>query len=326
MPTGGTYQFRNLQTKLSTVLQQRLRMLPFYGGNLIPTSTSLKPGTREIVQDEVLGYGEATLMAQDADDIPLVEINARENTYRVVMPVVGYSVSYSDELSDEVARGNGIQYNPRDSKMQAATRVIEERCNKVAAVGSTAHNFTGMLNNAGVTPINSSFDPFNAASTPDDIADWFLSLVGEIFKASNNVEFPNTALVSTALHELMARRRMPDSSDTVLSYIVNTQRARSALLPGQRLEDIVPLVECGATYLEANGVEAAATNKDRIVLYPRDQEVVQKHVMSGAMAMFPENWAINKGARRIFPIYSFMSQVIINFPGAFSYIKHNKEV
>jgi hypothetical protein len=61
------------------------------------------------------------------------------------------------------------------------------------------------------------------------------------------------------------------------------------------------------------------------VLYPNDPEVVEKHIMSGAMAMFPEDWVVNKGARRIYPMYSFMSQTIINFPGAFSYVKHAKE-
>lgn len=325
MPTAGTFQYRQLQQKLRGVLRRRLRVQPFYGGELIPTMTDLTPGTRELVQDQVLEFGEAALMGQDADDIPLVEINATENTYRVVMPVAGYAVSFQEELATEVARGNGMQYSPRDVKLTAATRVIEERCAKVAAVGSTSHGFTGLLNNAAITPINSSFDPFDAGSTADDIADWILSLIGDIFTASNNVEYPNTMLVSTQLGNLLERRRMPDSGDTVLSYIMRTQATRASMNAGQGLKKIVPLVECGATYLEANGVESAATNKDRIVLYPMDPEVLEKHMMSGAINLFPEDWVLNKGARKVYPMYSFMSQTIINFPGAFSYIKHNKE-
>jgi hypothetical protein len=327
MPTqAGIYQHRHLQQNLRQVLRRRLRTLPFYGGDLIPTSTDLQPGVRELIQDQVLEFGEAQLMAPEADDIPLVEINATENTYRVVMPVAGYSVTFAEEMAQNVARGNGIQYSPRDIKMQAVVRLIEEKCNKVAAVGNSTLNFTGLLNNPGVTPINSSFDPFSAGSTPDDIADWFLSLIADIFINSNNIEYPNTALISTNLHELMARRRMPDSSETILSYVVKTQQARSTRTPGRRIEAIEPLIECSAEYLEANGVESGGTNKDRVVLYPNDPEVVEKHIMSGAMAMFPEDWVVNKGARRIYPMYSFMSQTIINFPGAFSYIKHDKEV
>lgn len=325
MPTGGIYQSRLLEKRVRQVLRARRRMLPFFGADLIPTSADLQPGTRELVQDKVLEFGEAALMAQDADDVPLVEINAREDRYRVVMPVAGYPVKFGEVLADNVARANGIQYNPTDVRSSAVIRAIEEKCNKFTAVGDSTLSMTGVLNDANVTPVNSSFDAFDAATTADEIADWFLTLVGDIFKNSNNVEYPNTALISTPLHELMTRRRMPDSSETILSYIVKTQQARSSIIAGQRLENIVPLVECGSTYLEANGVESGGTNKDRIVLYPMDQEVVEKHMMSGAISAFPDDWTINKGARKIFPMYSFLSQVIIKFPGAFSYIKHPKE-
>ena len=326
MPTGGIYQSRQLQYRVRNVLKARRRFLPFgYTGNIIPTMSDIQPGIRELVQDEVLEFGDVDIGAIDADDIPLVEIQGRENTYRVFMPRAGYPVRFAETLSDNVARSNGIQYNPTQVRENAVIRLIEEQYNKLTAVGNSTLSITGMLNNANVTVVNSSFDPFDAASTPDAIANWFLTLVGDIFKNSNNVEYPNTALVSTALHELFAQRRMPDGNDTILSFIMRAQQARSELLPGQRLENIVPLVECGSDYLEANGVESGGTNRDRIVLYPNDPEVVERHAMSGAIAAFPDDWAIVKGARKIYPMYSFLSEVMINFPGAFSYIKHAKE-
>lgn len=326
MPTGGLFLSRHLEQKVRNVLMRRHRLLPFYGGNLIPTPTDIQPGVREIVQDEVLTFGDALETGMDGDDFPLVEINARENRYRVFMPKAGYSVKYQEELATNVARGNGIQYNPTDVRADAVVRVLEEQVNKLAAVGSPTLSVTGMLNNAGVTPVVSSFDPFSNTSTADDIADWFLGLIGDIFISSNNVEYPNTALISSSLHELMARRRMPDGSETILSFIMNTQRSRSSLLPGQRLENIVPLVECGATYLEANGVESGGANVDRIVLYPRDPQVVERHMMTGAIAAMPEDWAIVKSnGTKVYGFYSFVSQVMINYPGALSYIKHAKE-
>lgn len=325
MPTQGVFQSRTLERRVRQVLRRRLRMLPFFGGNLIPTITDLQPGVRELVQDQVLEFGEAELGSPDSEDIPLVEIQARENRFRVFMPRAGYPLKYAEVLANQVAAANGQQYNPTQVRETAVIRVIEEQVNKVIAAGSTALGLTGVLNNAGVSVINSSFDPFDAGSTADDIADWFLGLIGDIFKDSNNVEYPNTALVSTSLHELMARRRMPDGDKTVLAYVMETQSSRSQLLPGQRLTNIVPLVECGSDFLEANGVESSATNKDRIVLYPRDQEVIQKHMMTGAIAAYPDDWTINKGSQKIYPMYSFCSEVIINFPGALRYIKHDKE-
>lgn len=326
MPTGGIYQSRHLERRVRNVLMRRLRFLPFgFSGNLIPTMTDIQPGIRELVQDEVLEFGEADLGANDADDIPLVEIKTRENRYRVVMPRAGYPVRFAETLADNVARANGIQYNPTDVRANAVLRVIEEKYNKFSAVGDSTMSITGLINNADVTVVNSSFDPFDSGSTADDIANWFLTTASDIFKNSNNVEYPNVALVSSGLHELFANRRMPDGAETVLSYILKTQRERSSLIPGQRLEDIVPLVECGADYLEANGVESPATNKDRIVFYNNNQEVVERHSMTGAIAAFPEDWTVVKGARKIYPFYSFLSEVMINYPGAFTYVKHAKE-
>jgi hypothetical protein len=329
MPTGGIYQSRHLEQKVRGVLRRRTRFLPAgFSSTLIPTESDLSPGIRELVQDEVLEFGDAQLGAIDAFDIPLAEIQARENRYRVVMPRAGYPVKFAETLSDEVARGNGIQYNPRDVRATAVLRIIEEQFNKFSMVGASNMGITGLLNNAGVTPVNSSFDPFSAASTPDDIADWLLSLIGDTFASSNNVEYPNTMLVSSRLSNLLERRRMPDSGDTILSYIMRTQRERAAMNNGRGLKAIIGLVECGAAYLEANGVESAATNKDRIVLYPMDREVLERHVMKLGVASYPDDWAIGSanGETKIYPMYSFLSELMLNFPGAVSYIKHNKEV
>jgi hypothetical protein len=326
MPTGGIYQSRHLEQKVRKVLRRRTRFLPAgFSSALIPTMADLTPGTREIVQDEVLEFGAADLGAIDAVDIPMVEIQARENRYRVVMPRAGYPVKFAETLSDQVARGNGIQYNPTDVRASAVLRVIEEAYNKFTLVGSSTMSITGLLNNAGVTPVNSSFDPFDAGSTADDIADWILGLIGDVFADSNNVEYPNTMLVSTQLGNLLERRRMPDSGETILTYIMRTQQTRASMNAGQGLKKIVSLVECGSTYLEANGIESGGANKDRIVLYPMDPEVVERHSMTGAVTAYPDDWAVIKGEVKVYPFYSFLSETMINYPGAFKYVKHDKE-
>jgi hypothetical protein len=326
MPTGGIYQSRHLEQKVRKVLRRRTRFLPAgFSSAIVPTMTDLTPGTREIVQDEVLEFGSADLGAIDAVDIPMVEIQARENRYRVVMPRAGYPVKFAETLSDAVARGNGIQFNPTDVRSSAVLRVIEEAYNKFTLIGSPTMSITGLLNNASVTPVNSSFDPFAAASTADDIADWILSFLGDTFAESNNVEYPNTALVSTKLGNLLERRRMPDSGDTILSYIMRTQQARASMNAGQGLKAIISIPECGADYLEANGVESGGTNKDRMVLYPMDPEVLERHSMTGAVSAYPDDWAVIKGEVKVYPFYSFLSETMINFPGAFKYVKHAKE-
>lgn len=325
MPTGGVSLYRQLQQRLPKVLKRRLRTVHFHNGDLIPNFTDLQPGMRTLIQEQVLEFGEAKLMAPEAQDIPLVEVQASESEYRVVMPVAGFSVSFAETLAQQAMATNSYstQIESRRTKMDGARRVIEERCNSFAAFGDLGLGITGMLNNADVVLNNSSFDPFSSSTTADDLVDWFLGEVGDIVADTNNVEHPSLACVSTELSNLMERRRMPDSSDTVKSFILRTQKERSQRVPGG-ITDIIGLQECRSSNLEKNGVQASNTNKDRIVLYSIDPENLERHIMSGLINMFPEDWVVNRGTRKVYPMYSCVSQTMINFPGSMRYLDHAK--
>jgi hypothetical protein len=325
MPTGGTRLYRTLQQRLPQVLRRKLRDLHFHNGDLIPNFADCQPGMRTIIQEQVLEFGEAKLMAPEAEDIPLVEVQATENEYRIVMPVAGFSYSYAETLAQQAAESGAYVsgVNTRRAKMDGARRVIEERCNSFAAYGDSSLGITGLLNNASVTLTNSSFEPFADTTTPDDLVDWFLNEVGDVRVDSNNVEYPTMALVSTELDNLLNRRRMPDSGETAKSFILRTQREANP--SGMGIRAIYGLQECRSANLEANSVQSGSTNKDRIVLYDMVPENLERHIMPGMISMFPEEWVVNRGTRKIYPMYSCVSQTIVSFPGAIRYLDHAKK-
>ncbi|NEZ65526.1 DUF2184 domain-containing protein [Leptolyngbyaceae cyanobacterium CCMR0082] len=326
MPTGGTFLYRSLQQRLAKVIGRRLKTLHFHNGDLIPNFADLTPGVRTVIQEEVLDYGEAGLMAPEAADIPLVAVEAQDAEYRVVYPMAGFSYSFQESLTQQAAESDPYitRINTRRSKMQGARRVIEERCNDVAAYGESGLGFTGLLNNANVTLNDSTFDPFDAASTPDQIIEWFLNEVGGVAVDTNNVEHPTVALVSTELDNLFDRKRLPDAPETIKSFILRTQRERSQRVPGG-IQDIIGIQECRSSRLEAKGVHSAGNNKDRIALYDMDPENLERHIMPGLMDMFPEDWVETRGGRKIYPMYSCVSETIIPFPGAIRYLDHPKK-
>ena len=323
MPTGGTVLFRKLQQQKNGVLKSRRRALPFENPSIIPMSLDLRPGARTLIQDQVVETGKAVVTSPDAVDPRLIEISVSENEYRIMMVMAGYPVTWGENEARQYAQSQGVQYNTQDIKMASTIRAIEEKCNSLAAFGESSLGVTGMLNNASVTLTNSSFDAFDANSTADDIADWFLGEIGAIAASTNNVEYPTNAGISTELWNLMTRRRMPDSSETVLSYILRTQREANTNM-SQGIRNIFPLQECRSANLEANGAQSGGTNKDRIVLYPLDREVFEKHKLNGAVQLFPEDWAGHAPGKKIYPMYTCDSEVIINFPGAFRYVDHPK--
>lgn len=316
MPTGGNYLYRALEQKLPEVLERRLRVLP--AEEMIPTTFDLDAGAYEVVQDQVETFGEAQLMSGDADAIPLVETKVSENRYRAYMAVSGVPYGLQEEAQAALASRNGISYNIRETKINAAFRVIDERLNNVAMYG--AMGSTGLVNNASVTATDSSFDPFNASTSAADLADFFLEEVGNVIETSNTVEYPSVAGVSVQLFTRLDRLTMGDSADTtVLDFILRQSNERRRRV---KLEDIIPLPELGAAKLEANGVLAGGTDKDRIVIYPRDPEVLSRHAKSPELA--PEDYARVVGMRKVYPVYGCGSATILNYPGAFRYVDHAK--
>lgn len=324
MPTGGSFLYRSLQQQLPKVLRRRLRDLHFHNNDLIPNFDDLQPGVRTLIQEQVLEFGEAKLMAPDSADIPLVEIQATENEYRAVMIVAGFSIGFGESLAQQAAAQQPYvtRIDTRRTKMDGARRVIEERANTVAAYGDGTLNFTGLLNNADVTLTDSAFDPFNASNTADDIADWFLAEVGDLRVDSNNVEYPDTAIVSTELDNLLNRKRLPDSPDTIKSFILRVQNEANP--NGQGIKNIYGLQECRSANLEAAGAQAGGTDKDRIVLYTMQPENIERHIMPGLIRLFPEDWVGVKDAKKLYPLYSCVSQTVVSFPGSIRYLDHPK--
>lgn len=326
MPTGGTALYRSLQQKLAKLVTRRLRTLHFHNGDLIPNRAELTPGVRTLIQEEVLDYGTAGLMAPEAADIPLVAVEAQEAEYRVVYPMAGFSYSLQEQMTQQAAESTPYEtrINTRRSKMSGARRVIEERCNDVAAFGEATLGFTGLLNNANVTLNNSSFDPWDAGTTALAIVEWFLDDVGQVAVSTNNVEHPSVALVSTEFDVLLDRTVLPNTNETIKSFILKTQRERSQRVPGG-IQDIIGLQECRSSTLEAKGVHAGGNDKDRIVLYDMDPENLERYIMPGLIDMFPEDWVETRGGKKIYPMYSCVSETVIPFPGAIRYLDHAKK-
>lgn len=320
MSVGGEYLHRSLQQKLPKVLMQRRKKLLFENGVLIPTHTDLKPGAKEVVQDQIEEYGEAKLMSSEASDIPLVEITASENNYRVFKAMAGFGYSYDEEAAAAMARANNVRYDVRTIKMTTAARVIAERLNNLAAYGSTAVGVTGLVNNANVTLTDSSFDPYDANSTAEDIADFILEEVTEIAVASNNVEDPTDLLVSTRFWGLCRRLTMKDSAVTVLDFI--RERLEDSDVPNG-IKNIYPRPELLSEKLEAAGVQSSGTNKDRFVLYPRDEVVLERHIR--ITEMLPFDFTEVRNGRRIYPMRGCSTETIINYPGAIRYVDSPKK-
>lgn len=306
MATGGLFLYRALEQHLPNILGRRYRELYFENGSVIPTVADLEPGAAEVVRDTVDEVGDADIIGDGAFDIPIVDISASEDRYKTFMIASGFSFTFQQERAYEFANKNT---QILDRKMKLARRSIAERHNRVAAYGDARLGVTGFVNNAAVALNNSSFNPNTA--TEDDLQGFFVDELKAAHRNSNNVEMPMDVLIPSGLYFQLIRKRIPNTSMTVLTYI------KEALSQEGVNFNIMKCLECDSANLEARGVQASGTNKDRIIFYTKDPDVVERHIE--LPQLMPNDWVTVKDGRRVYPMFSCTTQTIINYPGAFRY-------
>ncbi|HEY9737480.1 MAG TPA: major capsid family protein [Trichocoleus sp.] len=315
MATGGTNLYRYLQQRLPGMIQKRYRDLPFDDGTIVPTDATLAAGVQELVAETVDGIGDADVLGDGAFDIPIVDLDVGEDAYKVLMIASAMSYTFQQERAMNFA-GRTAQLNTRREGL--VTRSISERRSRIAAFGDRRFGITGFLNNPNVSLDNSSFNPYDAGTVPDELFQFFVAIVRDFYLGSNNVGFPAGCLVSTGLYFKLIGTRMTDGATTLKDFIENALR-----------EDEIPFVirknqESESARLEANGVQAAGTNKDRITLYVRERDTVER--MIEPIQMMPPDYVSTKDARKVFPFFSCVTPTMVHQPLGMRYIDVTKAV
>ncbi len=317
-----TYLFRHLQERLPLILEESFRNLPFENGDLIPTDATLTPGITEVVATILKQVGDAAIIG-DNFDIPLVEIGAGEDTYKVIMVASAMAFSFQGERASAYARSqSSIAYNvdPYDLKLATARRAIAEKMNKFAACGHPTIG-AGFLNNPLVPQTNSSFDAWTA--TGQQLVEFFVELVKDAVIGTNTVEHPTEILIPTELDFRLIETTLAGTGLSAKETIINR------LNTGKRDDEvkirIVSTQENRSDYLEANGVHTTGTNRDRIVVYPMVKRCVNRIIENSIAELMPEEYHQVKDGKKIIPMFSCTTPTMINYPDAFQYVDITKE-
>lgn len=308
MATGGilTSFIRHNKQILPGVVARRFRQLRFENGELVRTIADLDRGVRTVLKEEFDHLGTAAIVSDSAGNIPLVGTNGRETEAKVLSIKAAYSYT-TDEL--EAAQYSNIPLTNRVA--MGARRAIAEMANKIAAYGSDRHGVEGILNNASVPLNNSSFNFFDAATTVDDVLDFFVSEITEMENSTELTETVSDILLAPEIYNHLIGRRVTGTDKTVLSYI------REALSNEDMPVTIRKINEVQSTKLEENGVQTAGTNKHRIVFYNRvDEDTHERHIEP--LRAYQFEGPVN--GRYVQPLCYRTTGVLINFPLAFRYV------
>lgn len=258
----GRFLSRKLEVKLPGVIKKKYPPLWGAMGMHIPTTGDLPLGSKKLVIETIEEVGEAAIYDGLANDIPLADVTAGEETYKASVIISGFKAGV---LELDYARRLGVDIG--DERMMAMSRAINEKIHKIALRGTTKHGMTGFFNNPNVNRVDITTNFYDPATTADNLIDFVNSLTNSIRKYTKMVEAADMILCSVDFANRL-NKRVPDSGVAVIDNILNRR--------GQTLKDIVPVNELDASVLEEFGVHPAGTNKERIIVYPMSSEILER--------------------------------------------------
>lgn len=188
---------------------------------LFPIDTRAPSGTRKITYRVFSKIGTAKIIADYAKDFPRADRTGEERTGNV--RGIGNSYGYSiPEIRRAAIANIGLEQGRADSARRASDQLV----NTIAFNGDDKYGLQGFFNYPGISEYTVPNDGTGtvklwSAKTPDQINRDVTSMVTSVIVATNEMEIPDTVLLSTERYNTLVNTRMTDGNDkNILQYIL----------------------------------------------------------------------------------------------------------
>lgn len=261
----------------------------------IPIDTSVDPGAEFFTYRQWDQFGMAKIIANYADDLPRVDVLAKEYP----APIKSLGVSYGYSIQD--LRRSAMAGAQLDTKRALATRRANEQAvDDIAAFGNADAGLGGFTNNANVPLVAPDNAPWSSATPLEIIAD-MNKLADAIVAATLETFEPDTLLLDTASFGIINSTPMSstgDSDNTILQFFLkNTPYIRNVDQWGKL-------------------TDAGAAGVTRLVCYKRDPEVLEL-VIPQEYEQFPPQ---ARNLEFVIPTHSRIGGVSVRYPLAMAYM------
>lgn len=192
--------------------------------DLFPVNYSVPTGAKSHAYREYNEAGNAQLMDDYSDDAP----NAERVGFEIIGQVFSVRSEYTYTIQD--LRSQMFSNVPLDAmKAITARRIIERKCDTLAAVGDTAHGFTGILNDPNNTAVSYggvkwgtlSGGTLTYVATANQILSDCTSLLDGVFIPTKGTHTPNTLVFGTQNWAIINTLRLDGfNMRTVADYLL----------------------------------------------------------------------------------------------------------
>lgn len=190
--------------------------------SLFPISNEADPGAETITYYTYDKQGLAKIIDNYSTDLPRADVNGKPSYAQVKSLGASYGYSAQEMRASRLA---GKSLDTR--KAEAARYQIDNLTNKIAWSGDEDSGLLGVLS-AGqnipyyVIPTGATSNKTKwTEKTADEILDDINGMAKQVAKTTKNVERPDTLCVPAEVYMDISTRRLPNTTASVLSYILD---------------------------------------------------------------------------------------------------------
>jgi hypothetical protein len=185
---------------------------------LVPVDETAPEWAKSITFFSIGQVGKADWFHHLATDMRLADITRDKFEQGIEMAGIGYRYTL-----EEISQAQQLGINLGTERGLAASRAYEEFVEAVVIAGDTVKNWTGLINDAGVSAAlvaNPGSGTTWAVKTSDQIIADVNAVLTGIYTASNTIEMADTLLLPVSQMTLLATKRLSDAvQSSVLDWI-----------------------------------------------------------------------------------------------------------
>lgn len=236
---------------------------------LIPVDTSANEWAQSVEYYSSDKVGKAGWFHHMSKDLHYADVERQQHQVGIEMADIGYFYTLQELGVAQLIPGTNLSAD----RASAARRAYEEFVDEVALRGDADKNFSGLIDYPGISQALVTAD----GGSGDDQMDWDSKSAEEILRDVNNaitgmyvdtntVEIADTVLLPIAALTLIATKRIPDTTMTILQFLMQNNV--------YTFQTNRPLTIRGVRGLETAGVGGTG----RMVVYRRDPMVLKMHI------------------------------------------------
>ena len=206
--------------------------------NLFPISNEADAGAETITYYTYDKSGLAKIIDNYSTDLPRADVTGKPNTAQIRS--IGDSYGYSvQEMRASRLAGKSLDAR----KGEAARYQIDNATNKLAWSGDEDHGILGVLSTAQNIPLYTLPNAASKASTkwvdktPDEILADVNGMAAQVSRTTKHVERPDTLCVPADVYMDISTRRLGDTGETVLSFLLDKSPYVKNVVPAPELDN-----------------------------------------------------------------------------------------